>query len=603
MDAETMGPLEAMLRRCAQEAPKPWYPRLDAEKLGVPLEEVYRLLELLFLSNLVEKAPGSPETGPGVVLTPFGTEVLNDEELLERLREGRALGPDDRGGAVREMIMRPRPPLLSRLLLLTILAWFGYSVYLAWQLNAVQAFLAVNPFGGGVTPNVLTVLEKSGAVSGVALVHHEWTRLLTAPFVTIGLIHLLFELMILVGAGARAEQMWGRERFLAIYVLTAVGSCVIGVAMQPVGIQAGATGALCGLLGAEVVWLAFNGRYLPKEMRTRWRFGLTLNVFFIIAISFIPGGGVWGFLGAGVIGAVLGVLLNYQRFGPEPFRWLAVPVVGLLPLAGWQFLQHMRREAPQWRLAEQDEFARYYERRVNTVRREALKAYRESIQEVAAIPAQQRKAENVTKGLEVAAAELGKLRALHSDLSRAGPYSDEETAKKRDKSLEAIDELITRIAADEKSLREGREKERQKKKEDKKREEEFEEKYLPLVVKALKHADRVLTETVRALTAMPAAARNREEVTAALSRLAELDRELEDVEHEFLLLRRYDDKDVEEAAQTGREYLTAAKEYGRLVMRYLRGDGWKPQDDATLKEKAAEVERLRAKLRELFWRP
>src|SRR5436309_4462219 len=84
-------PFEAILRMCADADPYPWYPRDYARRSGAPEDALYHYLEMLFLEKLVQKAPGSPETGPGVTLTPAGRRVLADPEALRRLIQGRAV--------------------------------------------------------------------------------------------------------------------------------------------------------------------------------------------------------------------------------------------------------------------------------------------------------------------------------------------------------------------------------------------------------------------------------------------------------------------------------------------------------------------------------
>jgi membrane associated rhomboid family serine protease len=610
MDAEKMHPLEAMLRRCAQEAPKPWYPRVDAQRLGAPLEEVYRVLELLFLSNLVEKAPGSPETGPGVVLSPLGVEVLQDDEMLQRLREGRALGPNDHGGAIREMIYRPRPPLVTRMLMFAIFACFAYSIFLAWQVGVVTQFLSINPFQGIVSPSVEKVLVRSGAVNGVLLVHHEWIRLLTAPFVHFGVIFFLLVLWSLGSACTRAEQMWGREKFLLLYFFSALSGFIVSVGLHPLagvqvppmgpptlgGLQGGAMEALCGLLGAEIVWVLINGRYLPSAMRKTWRFGLFLNLAIFALFCFLPGIGYIGLVSAHLAGVAMGLLLIYHQFAPNPWRWLIVPLLALFPLAALLFLEQQRKENRQWHEAEEREFALFYEMPVA----EAQKAYKVNVKDVAATQPIFRDRAEVKKALAVVAKELGTLRTLQTDLPRAGPYYDPAVAKKPAALQEMIEKLIKNFTDDEKNLRDGQEKEKEREKKEEKREEEFEKKYLPLLDRVVKQADKVFTDKLRALTSKSAADRDRNEVAAMVVRLADVSKQLADVQDVFLRLRRYNDKATEEAAEAGRDYLAAAREHVALAERCLRGDGWKEEDNAKLKEKSAEVERLRAKLRELF---
>jgi hypothetical protein len=181
-------------------------------------------------------------------------------------------------------------------------------------------------------------------------------------FVHAGLIHLGFNMWMLISIGSRGERMWGPGRFLLLYFLSGLCSSFIAVAQQPLIPEVGASGALCGLLGAEIVWVLLNGRYLPADIRKRWRFGLIMNVVLIALMGFMPGVSNWGHLGGALTGVAVGVLLNFQRFGPSPWRWLAVPVLAALPVAGWMLIRQYRATSKEWEEAEKAEYAHYYEK-------------------------------------------------------------------------------------------------------------------------------------------------------------------------------------------------------------------------------------------------
>ena len=136
-----MHPYEAILRMCAAAWPKPWYPGVYAQSAGIPQTQLYYYLENLWLDGLVEKAEGSPETGPGLTLTEAGREVLGDPAALQRLKEGRAVKPGDQGGAVREAIRRRTRPTATLGVIAVNAAAFLYTVYLAprWELCRISS--------------------------------------------------------------------------------------------------------------------------------------------------------------------------------------------------------------------------------------------------------------------------------------------------------------------------------------------------------------------------------------------------------------------------------------------------------------------------------
>jgi membrane associated rhomboid family serine protease len=95
-----------------------------------------------------------------------------------------------------------------------------------------------------------------GSWHGVAA--GEWYRLITSAFVApgagLGLIDILFNMWALIFVGPALEGFLGRMRFLAVYLLSAVGGAVMYYFLAPQNqIAAGASGAIYGLFGAWFV--------------------------------------------------------------------------------------------------------------------------------------------------------------------------------------------------------------------------------------------------------------------------------------------------------------------------------------------------------------
>jgi membrane associated rhomboid family serine protease len=98
-----------------------------------------------------------------------------------------------------------------------------------------------------------------GSWHGVAA--GEWYRLITSAFVApgaglsgLGLLDILFNMWALIFVGPALEGFLGRMRFLAVYLLSAVGGSVMYYYLAPQNqIAAGASGAIYGLFGAWFV--------------------------------------------------------------------------------------------------------------------------------------------------------------------------------------------------------------------------------------------------------------------------------------------------------------------------------------------------------------
>src|SRR5204862_3721334 len=130
---------------------------------------------------------------------------------------------------------------------------------------------------------LLDILVRSGNLTREDFVAGRWWRLLTCCFVHFGVLHLAMNLLALRVVGANVEWAWGRWRYLAIYLLAALGgSCA---ALTTAGGVAGASGALCGLVAAEGAWLVLNRRYLPRSMVTRQLGNLLFAAVLIGVIS------------------------------------------------------------------------------------------------------------------------------------------------------------------------------------------------------------------------------------------------------------------------------------------------------------------------------
>jgi membrane associated rhomboid family serine protease len=89
---------------------------------------------------------------------------------------------------------------------------------------------------------------------GIAVADGEYYRLLTAAFLHGSLLHLMFNMLALYMLGPGLEAALGRVRFLALYLLSALGGSVTSYALaSPLQPSLGASGAIFGLFGATLV--------------------------------------------------------------------------------------------------------------------------------------------------------------------------------------------------------------------------------------------------------------------------------------------------------------------------------------------------------------
>jgi membrane associated rhomboid family serine protease len=151
----------------------------------------------------------------------------------------------------------------------------------------------------------------------------EWWRLITAAFLHIGPVHLALNMLALLMFGSELERQLGRWRFLALYLVSALGGATaIQLFGNPGGYVAGASTAIYGLLGGLGVLM------LARRQDVRGLFTLlAINVF----ISFLPGVSLLGHLGGLVAGALAAGLLVVTR-GQERLQAGGLALLGLVLL-------------------------------------------------------------------------------------------------------------------------------------------------------------------------------------------------------------------------------------------------------------------------------
>jgi rhomboid protease GluP len=114
--------------------------------------------------------------------------------------------------------------------------------------------------GGGGLMNLGGIATQVNFRLGASLplqydVGQPW-RLLTAVFLHGGLLHIGFNMWVLMDIGPMVEELYGSARYLFLFVITGVGGYVLSSALGHFSV--GASGALLGLVG--VLLAATTGR-------------------------------------------------------------------------------------------------------------------------------------------------------------------------------------------------------------------------------------------------------------------------------------------------------------------------------------------------------
>jgi membrane associated rhomboid family serine protease len=171
---------------------------------------------------------------------------------------------------------------------------------------------------GGLTGNIASRLfDELELVPIRVAVQGEYWRLLGAAFLHIGPLHLIVNMLALAVVGPSLERVFGVWRYLAVYLLAALGGSVaVYLLDSPYGAVAGASGAIYGLFAATLVVLrnlGLDARYML--------FAIVIN----FAVSFAPGISLLGHLGGFLAGGLAALALVYApKAARTPVQILAL---------------------------------------------------------------------------------------------------------------------------------------------------------------------------------------------------------------------------------------------------------------------------------------
>lgn len=158
---------------------------------------------------------------------------------------------------------------------------------------------------GGST-NSQTLL-KYGANLDVLVKNGEYYRLFTCIFLHIGIMHLLCNLYSLYVIGREVENLFGKIKYIIIFILSGIFGSIMSLAFTHNTISAGASGAIFGLLGALL--------YFGMHYRTYLGEAIKRSIIPIIVVNLIIGFFAEGIDLAAYIGGLVGGVLVAMMVG------------------------------------------------------------------------------------------------------------------------------------------------------------------------------------------------------------------------------------------------------------------------------------------------
>lgn len=227
-----------------------------------------------------------------------------------------------------------QPQLTSYVLIaLNVMVWLGVTAT-GGAFGRLFDALAIKTRGYCLldADRLLDIPEQQCAAEGLAWVDGvasgAWWQVISNAFTHADLMHIGFNMLALYFLGPQLERVFGRVRFLALYLTSALmASAFIMMFADTYTSTVGASGAVFGLMGA----IALVAHKHKGNMRTilMW---IGANVVITVAgASFISWQGhLGGFVGGLAVAAALMLVRREKR---RPWQWILVAAVAVVALA------------------------------------------------------------------------------------------------------------------------------------------------------------------------------------------------------------------------------------------------------------------------------
>jgi len=150
-----------------------------------------------------------------------------------------------------------------------------------------------------------SVLLFYGQFNLAVIVQGWYWQLLTSMFVHVNLLHLILNMGFLFIFGLRAEELFKGREFLFIYFASGLIGNVLTLLLPLFTVSAGASGAIFGVFGAEVI-------YMRKASGMPVFTALIYSLLFLM-LSASEGVNLFAHLGGLVAGLVIGYFFARNR--------------------------------------------------------------------------------------------------------------------------------------------------------------------------------------------------------------------------------------------------------------------------------------------------
>jgi membrane associated rhomboid family serine protease len=133
-------------------------------------------------------------------------------------------------------------------------------------LNVLVFFVMILNGISPLNPDLSSIIPWGVKYSIVILENGEWWRFVTGMFIHAGLLHLVINMAGLWFLGNITERLYGSVTFTLIYLVSGLSGNVISLFLNTIGISAGSSGAIMGILGALIPVMLNRKILLPRRL-------------------------------------------------------------------------------------------------------------------------------------------------------------------------------------------------------------------------------------------------------------------------------------------------------------------------------------------------
>jgi len=164
--------------------------------------------------------------------------------------------------------------------------------------------MKVNPWLGVSAQTLITLGAKDVPL---IMYSNQWWRFITPMFLHVGVIHLALNLLAQVLLGLQLEKPIGTWRTAIIYFVSGVTGNLLSAVFLPLQLEAGASGAIYGLLSYYLADLFVHWSIIDNPRK--YAAGLFLSTLFGLLIGLLPGIDNFAHIGGTVGGLFISLLV------------------------------------------------------------------------------------------------------------------------------------------------------------------------------------------------------------------------------------------------------------------------------------------------------